>query len=196
MTDRRQLLASRFEQGLSYEAYKATMRENRDVVAAVEREVQVDDDCVEALRARPRCLRTLAIVEDWCRDSVDNLPIVAALAAASGKLDLRVFGKDANPDLMALYLKEGKYESLPVFVFLGPDFDELGRFIERPDRVTELRDRLKKERGAPKAPLSELPADQRAGVRQLIEDIRIETRPFATAQVQRELTDIFRRPSF
>jgi hypothetical protein len=192
-TDSRELLHRQFAHGQPYEDYKSTMRENRDIITAVEREVRLDAACLEALTALPGPIRALAIVEDWCRDSVDNLPILARLAEASGKLDLHVFSKDQHPDLMALYLKEGKYESLPVFAFLDGDFNELGRFIERPDSVTELRARLKREHGAPPAPLSQLAEDQRAPVRQMIEDIRVETRPFATAEVQRELRPIFTR---
>lgn len=182
MIDRRDLLRSRFDHGLDYAGYKATMRENRDVIDTVEDQVVLDHSCLEALSALPRPIRAIAIVEDWCRDSVDNLPMLALLAEASGKLDLRIFSKDEHPDLMALYLKEGKYESLPVFAFLEEDFEEIGRFIERPDSVTELRARLKRERGAPQA----------AAPRELVEAIRRETRPFATAEVQRELTDIFK----
>jgi thioredoxin family protein len=167
------------------------MRENRDVVAQVEREITLDRACLEALERLREQLRVLVLAEDWCRDSVDNLPILMALAVASGKLDVRIFSKEQAPELMALYLKDGKYESLPVFVFLADDFSEIGRFIERPDTVTELRGRLKRERGGSDLPMSALPDQERATVRQLIEEIRLETRPIATAEVQRCLTTLF-----
>ena len=185
-----ELVREVFDHGLRYADFKTAMRENRDVIAQVEESVVLDPKALEAL-AQP--LRALAIAEDWCRDSVDNLPIVAKLAEASGKLDLRVFTKADNPELMAAFLKEGKYESLPVFAFFDSDFHELGRFIERPDSVTELRARLKRERGGSEVPMSLLPDDQKAAARTLIENIRLETRPFATAEVQRELAAIFRR---
>jgi len=187
------LVGSLFDSGRRYGEWKAAMRENQEVIAEVEGEIELSPSAEEALRRLARPLRALAIAEDWCRDSVDNLPIVAALAEASGKLDLRVFTKAEHPELMALFLKEGKYESLPVFAFFDEDWRELGRFIERPDSVTELRARLKRERGGPDMPMSQLPEAERARVRGLIEDIRRETRAFATAELQRELTAIFER---
>jgi hypothetical protein len=39
---------------------------------------------------------------------------------------------------MQPYLKEGKYQSIPVFVFYDSDWNELGHFIERPADVTKL----------------------------------------------------------
>ena len=191
MTDRQDLLRRRFVDGVRYATFKAAMRENRDTIEQIERDVALDPDCLERLRALPEPLRALAIAEDWCRDSIDNLPIVARLAETSGKLDLRVFTKEQAPELMALYLKDGKYESLPVFVLFDGEFNEVGRFIERPDSVTELRAQLRRERGDSKLPMSQLPEDQLAANRKLIEDIRIETRAYCTAEVQRELGKIF-----
>ena len=37
---------------------------------------------------------------------------------------------------MQPYLKEGKYQSIPVFVVYGANWNELGHFIERPAAVT------------------------------------------------------------
>ncbi len=44
---------------------------------------------------------------------------------------MRIFLRDANPDLMDQYLKNGLYRSIPVFVFFDEDMNELARFIEQ-----------------------------------------------------------------
>jgi hypothetical protein len=36
-----------------------------------------------------------------------------------------------------MYLKDGKFQSIPVFVVYDQDWNELGHFIERPEAVTK-----------------------------------------------------------
>ena len=53
-------------------------------------------------------------------------------------MEMRVFLRDANPDVMDQYLKRGLYRTIPVFVFFDEHMTELARFMERQDVVTEL----------------------------------------------------------
>jgi hypothetical protein len=53
-------------------------------------------------------------------------------------VEMRVFLRDKNPDLMDQYLNKGIYRSIPIFVFLDDEMRELGRLIERPAKVTEF----------------------------------------------------------
>jgi len=46
-------------------------------------------------------------------------------------IEMRIFLRDANPDLMDQFLKEGRYRSIPVYVFFDEQMNELARFIER-----------------------------------------------------------------
>src|SRR5262249_23207083 len=86
-----------------------------------------------------RDLRVLAIVEEWCKDSRDALPLLAALLASSRGSQLRVVERDDHPDLMQAYLKDEKFASIPVILFLDEGFHELDRYIERPASVSRLR---------------------------------------------------------
>jgi hypothetical protein len=52
-------------------------------------------------------------------------------------VEMRVFLRDQNPDLMDQYLNRGLYRSIPVFVFFDEDMKETARFVERPPKVTE-----------------------------------------------------------
>ena len=187
----------RFPEGLSYQQFKAHMTQNRERLEANEQDIRIDEADLAAFRSLPARLNVIAIAEDWCRDAVDNLPVLAKLAADSGKLDLRIFLRDEHQDLMSLYLKDGKYQSLPVFVFFDGDFRELGRFIERPESVTQLRQRKRAEffaghpeLGQLETPLSEMAAEVRQKVDELNEAIRNETRPRANQEVVQALRTI------
>jgi hypothetical protein len=187
----------RFEQGLTYEAFKARMTRNRERFEENERRVQIAPEHVAAFRQLEAPLHVLVLAEDWCGDVIANLPVLGRLAQESGKLDLRIFLRDENDDLMERYLNQGKYKSIPVFVFFDERFREIGHWIERPASVTELRGQRRREIfarnpefGSPDAPVDQLPDDVRARLSEALQRMRDETTPFANAEVVRELRDL------
>lgn len=191
--------AERFSQGMTYEAYKAQMTRNRDRLEANEQTLDLAGDDVDFFRELPAALNVLAIVEDWCGDVINNLPVLHGLAEASGKLNLRIFLRDQNLDLIDQYLKEGKHRSIPVFAFFDQEFTPLGHFIERPAAVSvkqaEMMDRLYAEDPAfagvsRDMALGELPEAARGRLMQAFQDFRAEIRPFADREVVRELRAI------
>ena len=191
----------RFETGLTYDQFKAQMTQNRERFEANERGVPLTPDDLAAFRRLPRPLNVLAIGEDWCGDVIANLPILGRIAAESGgKLNLRVFLRDQNPDIMDQYLLRGEFKAIPVFVFFDDDFNELGRFIERPDSVTQLRAQKRSEMfaqhpefGSPDAPIDQLPDDVRVRLAELTAEMRAQTADFANREVVRELRAIVER---
>src|SRR5215472_1152618 len=107
----------RFEQGMTYDAYKAQMTRNQERFVENERRLELDPADLAVFQKLPHPLNVLVLAEDWCGDVIANLPILGRLAAESGKLNLRVFLRDQNPDLMDHYLNKGQFRSIPVFVF-------------------------------------------------------------------------------
>ena len=187
----------RFESGLTYDAYKAQMTRNQERFEANERQVALGTDELDAFRRLPRPLNVLVLAEDWCGDVIANLPVLGRIAAQSGTLNLRIFLRDQNPDLMDQYLNQGKFRSIPVFVFFDDDFRQVGLWIERPDSVTALRARKRAELfaahpefGSPDAPVDQLPEAERLRLAQALTDMRDATAAFANAEVIRELRAI------
>ena len=187
----------RFEQGLTYDGFKAQMTRNQERFAANERDVVLDPADLEAFRALPRAVNVLVLAEDWCGDVIDNLPILGRLAAESGNLNVRVFLRDANLDIMDQYLKDGQFRSIPVFVFFDDAFNERGRIIERPPSVTERRAQQRRalhaqhpEFGSPDTPISQLPEDVRVQLMEAMAGQRHETRATDNADVVRSLREI------
>lgn len=189
--------AERFEQGLTYDQYKAQMTRNQERFEANERLVTFDPEDLAAFKALPQTLNVLVLGEDWCGDVVDNLPVLGRLAAESGKLNLRVFLRDQNLDIMDQYLKDGQFRSIPVFVVFDGQFKELGHFIERPESVTQRRDALRRtvsadhpELGSPDTPITQLPEDARATLMQLMAEGRAAMKPEDNRDVVRALHSI------
>jgi hypothetical protein len=189
--------AERFAQGLAYDAYKAQMTRNQERFQANERRVVLNDADLAAFRAFTSPLHVLVLAEDWCGDVIDNLPILGRLAAVTGTLDVRVFPRDQNLDLMDQYLKEGKYRSIPVFVFFDDKFKELGHFIERPDSVTARRAQFRQELyaqhpeyGSPDAPVDQLPEEVRVRLQEEMAQKRDEWKPLEEQDTIRAVREI------
>jgi hypothetical protein len=131
----------RFAQGMTFPEYLAQMRTNRERFAKRLEDTVIGREDREALRGRK--LKILVITEDWCGDALVGFPGLARLVEGAPGVEMRVFLRDANPDVMDQYLKRGLYRTIPVFVFFDEQMNELARFAERQDVVTELRTLLK-----------------------------------------------------
>ena len=126
----------RFAQGLTADEFIAEMTRNQerfeDNLAAMNDFITDEDRAFFGGRR----LSIAAIAEDWCTDVIQFLAPVIALARQVPDLELRVFLRDQNHDLIDQYLKQGKFRSVPVFVLYDERWNELGYFIERPEQVT------------------------------------------------------------
>ncbi len=148
---------ARFDQGMTYAEYKAQMTRNQEQFVENERIVTFDPSDLAFFKNLAQPLHVLVITEDWCGDAIANVPIVGRLAEESAKLNLRVFLRDQHPDLMDLYLKEGKHRSIPTFVFFDSEFKELGHWIERPAAMYERIGALRRDLFANDPVLSTFP---------------------------------------
>jgi hypothetical protein len=191
---------ARFDQGLTYDEYKAQMTRNRERLEENERRLRLEPKDVDAFRRLPRPVKVVALAEDWCGDVIANLPVLGRLARESGKLDVRIFLRDQNDDIMQRYLNQGQFKSIPVFVFFDEGFRELGHWIERPAAVTALRAKKRAEIfaahpefGSPEAPPDQLPEEVRARLGEEMQRMRDEMISFANAEVVRELREIATR---
>ena len=188
---------SRWDTGLTYDAFKAAMTRNQERFAENERRVVLDPETVRTFKALPQPLRVLVLAEDWCGDVVANLPILGRLLKEDSPLDVRIFYRDQNLDLMERWLNQGKYQSIPVMVFFGQNFRELGHWIERPASVTARRAEERRkifaahpEFGSPDGPVDQLPEDVRTRLQAELQKMRDNMVPFANAEVQRELREL------
>jgi selT/selW/selH-like putative selenoprotein len=189
----------RFEQGLTYEAYKAQMTRNRERFDANERTVELRSDDIAFFADLDRPLYVLALAEDWCGDVIANLPVLGRLAAESGALEIRVFLRDQNLDIMDQYLNNGQHRSIPVFVFFDAAFQELGHWIERPARLSELQSAMRRDLFArdpllagfaPDISAGQLPEEARLRLTQAMSAFRQENRALSDREVVREIRAI------
>ena len=130
--------AERFAQGMTVSQYVDQMRINKERFVRFMSEATITDEDREALRRLGPGLRVLVITEDWCGDALYSFPALARLVEAEPGVEVRVFLRDRSPDVMDRYLKRGTFRTIPMFVLFDERMNELARFMERQDVVSEL----------------------------------------------------------
>ena len=124
----------RFEQGISYKEWMEQIDRNQQRFEENYAGTSLDADdvaAIKALMAKPNGpAKCLAIGEPWCPDVFRGLPVIAKLAEATG-LELKIFFRDQNLDIMNEFLKKGEFQSIPTLVFYTRDHRYLGHWIER-----------------------------------------------------------------
>ena len=127
----------RFAQGMTFQQYLDQMTTNKDKFLETLDAVRVAPPGRAAFANRRGKLNVLVLTEDWCGDALTNFPVLAKMVEGLPNVEMRVFLRDQNADLMDQYLNRGIFKSIPVFVFLDGDMREVARFTERPPKITE-----------------------------------------------------------
>ncbi len=128
--------AQRFTTGLTWKDYLAQMGDTR---------ARTEDNYQKAVLTKEerqffggvgQVRYALMLAENWCGDVHRNSPLLARITEAMPNCELRVFFRDQNLDLTDCFLNSG-YRSIPILVFFDRDWNEIGRWIERPAAATQ-----------------------------------------------------------
>ena len=136
----------RLTQGLTYEQWLEAIDQNQERFRENYERTDLSEEDVGAFRelvSRPDGpARCLALAEAWCPDAFRGLPVMARIAEAAG-MELHIFFRDQNKDIMAEFLNQGDFESIPTFVFYTRDHRYIAQWAERPaianEQMGELR---------------------------------------------------------
>jgi thiol-disulfide isomerase/thioredoxin len=136
----------RYAQGLTYQQFLAQAKVNPDKFQHYYETMKLSrEDTVFFERVvQAGAKRVLALAEDWCPDVFRGLPVLVRIAEATG-MELRVFPRDANLDIMDQFLLRGQFRSIPTFVLYTGQQEYLCHWIERPDSANEDRARVEED---------------------------------------------------
>ncbi len=153
-------LSQQIERGMEYTDFVALMEKQAADKSAGEMQAFVDlnahrtrrllkthkpsDELLTAVRRIKRPQTWLVLTEPWCGDSAWSLPIISLLAESNPQITLRIVLRDTNPEVMQLYLTNGKM-SIPKFVAFAEDGRELFRWGPRPEQAGKLYQSLRAE---------------------------------------------------
>lgn len=137
MTQQRESVVTpqRFAAGLTWTQYLDHIKRNREKFEYNYAQTVLGDTDIAAFRflaaQENGPAKVLAIGEDWCPDVFRGLPVMARIAEAAG-MELRIFPRDDNLDVISEFLNKGEHQSIPVFVFYTRDHHYIAHWIERP----------------------------------------------------------------
>jgi hypothetical protein len=135
MTSTTDITPEFFYSGLALSEYIEGMTKNRELFEQNYRNFRMTADELADVRSIKGALHVLVLTEDWCTDAIRYLPALVHMAEAAKQWDIRIFYRDAHPELAGRWLKHGTRSAIPVLVFLDGDWNEFACFVEKPEPV-------------------------------------------------------------
>ncbi len=130
----------RFAKGKTFKEYLDSGIKNRELFENNYNGLTVSAEqkaALQELAAKPNGPHHMVVIgEDWCPDVYRGAGVAQRIAEAAG-IEMRFFERDQNKDMIAGYLKDGEFESIPVYVIYDKNHNELTHFIERPKLANE-----------------------------------------------------------
>jgi hypothetical protein len=106
--------------------------DNYDRMTRINREIAIDQKLYNLMDSLTEDWLWVVLSEPWCGDASQTVPAMAAIAACSGHVDLKILLRDANLDVMDAYLTNNG-RSIPKLVCVRKaDMEELGIWGPRP----------------------------------------------------------------
>ncbi len=143
MTENKSVVTpERFASGFTYKDYIAQIKVNKEQFEQYYKTAQLSakDEAFfrKATEAPNGVAKMLVLGEDWCPDVFRGMPLMARIAEASG-IEMRIFPRDRNLDIMNEFLNRGAFISIPVVVFYTKDLRHICHWIERPEMANRER---------------------------------------------------------
>jgi len=128
--------AQRFATGMTWKDYLAQMGDTKARTEENYNKASLTAEEKQFFSSLSQVKYVLMLAENWCGDVHRNSPMIARIAEAMPGCELRVLFRDQNPDLTDCFLNNG-YRSIPIVAFFDKDWNEVGRWIERPGAATQ-----------------------------------------------------------
>ncbi|MHC0553053.1 thioredoxin family protein [Salinicoccus sp. CNSTN-B1] len=125
-----------FSQAIAAETYIEEMQKHKENLQKVYDAFEIPDDASFFLELEKQNLRVIAITEDWCGDAMMNIPILLHLAEKS-HMPVKMILRDSNLELMDQYLTNGKSRSIPIFIFIDENGQEVTHWGPRAEAVEQ-----------------------------------------------------------
>jgi hypothetical protein len=132
-----------FDSGLTFGQYIEGMTVNKEEMESIFHAFSVNEEAASLLEdLKGQQLRVIVLTEDWCGDALLNNPILMKIAEAA-QIDVRFILRDENLVLMDQYLTNGTARSIPIFIFINQEGEEVAVWGPRAAALQEMVDQVK-----------------------------------------------------
>ena len=129
-TQETRLDQDKFEQGMTTQQYIDQIKVNKDPFVAIYDAVQVPDEALGLFNGLSEPLKLAVFTADWCGDAMSTTPVILKLADSTPNISLQVFNLDDGLELSNSILPEHRAGTVPIFVLMDQDMNQMVRFIE------------------------------------------------------------------
>ncbi|MFW9961746.1 MAG: thioredoxin family protein [Candidatus Thorarchaeota archaeon] len=129
--------SAEWDKAVTYANFLKKARENIELMKARYTDLQLNETDLDILKGVQNNIKILVIGTERCNDTAGNLPILARIEETSTKIQLRILDADANVETHQRYKVNGKRKT-PVVLFLNNDYEELCRWVERPNAAYKI----------------------------------------------------------
>ena len=125
--------------------YIEQMNENKEALLKIYNDFSVpqDDERINKIKHKDYN-KVLVISEDWCGDAMMNIAILKHISELLN-LEVHVFHRDQDTDLIDQYLTNGKSRSIPIFIFLNDNFEQENVWGPRATSVQSFVEKTRKD---------------------------------------------------
>ncbi len=125
-----QLDEGKFQQGMTSQQYIDQIKVNKDPFVEIYNTVQISDETLGVFDGLAEPLNLAVFTADWCGDAMSTTPVILKLADSTPNLSLQVFNRDDDLELSNSLLPEHRAGTVPIFVVMDQQMDQVVRFIE------------------------------------------------------------------
>ena len=112
----------------------------------LDKTVKLSDTLITRLKEIKSKQHWVVIVEAWCGDVAQNVPVLVKMAAQNENIKLTLIYRDENPGFMDMHLTDGA-RSIPKLIIFDEQFNELESWGPRPKPVQEMLVQYKNDPG-------------------------------------------------
>lgn len=126
-----------YENAISPDTYIESMDKHKENLLHIYDNFNIPNDEVFFQEIKDKKLRVIVLTEDWCGDAMLNIPILLRLAEATD-IQVRMLLRDQNLELMDQYLTNGKSRSIPIFIFIDENGNEVAKWGPRAKKIQQF----------------------------------------------------------
>jgi len=113
---------------------------NHHRMKRLDKTVKITESLVKEIESIDTPQTWIVLTESWCGDAAQNVPVIEKLASLNEHIELRLFLRDENPDIMDNYLTNGGRSIPKLVIFNKENMEELGTWGPRPAELQEIYD--------------------------------------------------------
>ena len=126
------------EESRGGENYLEYTKLNAKRMKRLNKTIKIDDSTIQKLESLEKKYIWVLITEPWCGDAAQNLPIIAKVAEASNKIELKLLLRDDHLDIMDKYLTNGARAIPKLVVFEKENMKEIATWGARPKVAQQI----------------------------------------------------------